>query len=59
MLTTGGSTTFAICLSCERRGGGSLRTGWSVVLGWILKPIAALFALLVVLYLLFGDRVQR
>lgn len=59
VLTTGGTTTFAICLACERRGGSSLSGGWSVVLGWILKPILGLFVALVVLYFLFGDHVRR
>jgi len=59
VLTTGGSTQFAICFSCERRGGSSLSAGWSVVLVWILKPLAALLALMIVLYLLFGDRAGR
>jgi hypothetical protein len=59
VLTTGGTTTFAICHSCERRGGGSLGSGWRLVLGWFLKPILALLAALLVLYLLFGDRVGR
>jgi len=58
VLTTGGATTFAICLACERRGGSSVSAGWRVVLGWILGPILALFVALVVLYLLFGDRVK-
>jgi len=58
VLTTGGSTTFAICLACERRGGSSLTSGWFVVLGWFAKPILGLFVALVVLYLLFGDRVR-
>lgn len=59
MLTTGGNTTFAICLACERRGGSSLTAGWRVVLGWFLKPILGLLAALIVLYFLFGDRIGR
>jgi hypothetical protein len=55
VLTTGGHTTFAICLSCERRGGNSLRAGWQHVIVWIMKPILGLLVALVVLYLLFGD----
>jgi hypothetical protein len=58
VLTTGGTSTFAICLACERAGAGSLSAGWRVVLGWLLKPILALLGVLVVLYLLFGDRVR-
>jgi hypothetical protein len=53
-LTTGGTGTWAICLGCDQRGGRSLRAGWSLVLSWMLLPIALLFAALVVLYLMFG-----
>jgi phosphate/sulfate permease len=59
VLTTGGTTTFAVCLACERRGGSSLSRGWGVVLGWLLKPILALLVALVVLYLLFGESAGR
>jgi hypothetical protein len=45
-------------MACERRGGSSLSAGWRVVLGWLLKPMLALLAALVVLYVLFGDRVR-
>ena len=58
VLTTGGTTTFAICLGCERRAGSSLSSGWRVVLGWFFKPILALLAALLVLYFLFGDRLR-
>jgi hypothetical protein len=58
VLTTGGTTTFAICLRCERRAGSSLSAGWHTVLGWLLKPMLALLAALVLLYLLFGGRVR-
>lgn len=49
MLTTGGATPWAICHGCEESGGGSLRRGWWVVLGWFLKPMAALLAAYLVL----------
>lgn len=55
MLTTGGLTTFAVCLACDRRGGSSLTTGWRVVLGWLVKPMLALIAALILLYVFFGD----
>jgi hypothetical protein len=58
VLTSGGSTTFAICHACERRGGSSLSAGWVAVLGWFAKPILGLLLALVVLYLLFGERVR-
>ena len=48
-LTTGGATTFAICLPCVRRGGASIRSGWLGLLGWlalIVVPLAALGLLL-------------
>jgi hypothetical protein len=59
VLTSGGTTTFAICLSCERRGGSSLSAGWRQVIIWFLKPILGLVVALVVLYLLFGDRARH
>jgi hypothetical protein len=48
-LTSGGATTFAICLPCVRRGGASIRSGWLGLLGWlavILLPLVALAFLL-------------
>jgi hypothetical protein len=48
VLTTGGATPWAICHGCQKVGGGSLRRGWLVVLGWFVKPMA----LLLVVYLL-------
>jgi hypothetical protein len=47
-LTDGGSTTWAICLRCERRGGASLRPAWLGLLGWlglVLLAIAAVAGL--------------
>jgi hypothetical protein len=52
VLTTGGAAPWAICHDCESGGGGSLRRGWSVVLGWFLKPILLLLVVYVVLRLL-------
>lgn len=49
MLTTGGATPWAICHACEKTGGGSLNRGWTVVLGWFIKPIALLVVIYVVL----------
>jgi len=43
-LTDGGATTFAICLSCVKRGGSTLTPAWLGLLGWlalILLPLAA------------------
>ena len=59
VLTSGGLTTFAICLACNRRGGSSLTAGWRSVLGWFVKPLLALIAALILLYLVFGDRAGR
>jgi hypothetical protein len=54
VLTSGGTSTFAICLRCDDRGGSSLAAGWRRVLGWLLMPIVLLFGALVALYWLFG-----
>ena len=54
VLTDGGAHTWAVCLSCDERGGRSLKSGWVVVLGWIARPILALIAAIVILYWLFG-----
>jgi hypothetical protein len=43
-LTDGGATTFAICLTCVKRGGSTLTPAWLGLLGWlalILLPLAA------------------
>ncbi len=53
MLTEGGSKLWAICLRCERRGGRSLLSGWTLVLVWIGLPILALAAVVVLLETLF------
>jgi hypothetical protein len=34
-LTDGGATTFAVCLSCVRRGGRSLAPAWLGLLAWL------------------------
>lgn len=51
-LTEGGATTFAICLTCVRRGGASLAPAWLGLLGWIaliLLPLAGVALLLAML----------
>lgn len=55
VLTDGGARVWAICLSCERGGGRSLRSGWLAVIGWIAGPILAL-ALLVAALAWFTGR---
>lgn len=54
VLTEGGAKLWAICLDCERRAGRSLARGWATVLGWILGPMAVLFALVALLAWLAG-----
>lgn len=34
-LTDGGATTFAVCLTCVKRGGRSLAPAWLGLLGWL------------------------
>ena len=34
-LTDGGATTFAVCLTCVRRGGATLAPAWLGLLGWL------------------------
>lgn len=49
VLTEGGARVWAICSSCEERGGRSLTRGWLTVLAWIAVPILGLAALVTVL----------
>lgn len=53
MLTEGGAKLWAICLRCEKKGGNSLRSGWSLVLFWIALPLIGLAAAIVLLELAF------
>ncbi len=50
-LTTGGATTFALCLTCVRRGGASLAGGWGGTLLWLAGIIAVLAAIAIALAL--------
>jgi hypothetical protein len=43
-LTEGGATTFAICLTCVRRGGASLAPAWLGLLGWLALIVLTLTA---------------
>ncbi len=54
VMTEGGSQVFAICPSCARRGGRSLRGGWGQVLGWVVGPMLLLAAVLLLLRWLLG-----
>jgi len=49
VLTEGGSRTWAICVTCEKRSGRSLRSGWMTVIGWIAIPILLLLGAVVLL----------
>jgi hypothetical protein len=51
-LTTGGTTTFALCLSCVKRGGTSLASAWLGLLGWLGLIMLALIGVGVALRML-------
>ncbi len=51
-LTEGGATTFAICLTCVKRGGRSLAPGWLGLIGWIALIILPLVGIAVLLAIL-------
>ena len=51
-LTGGGATTFAICLTCVKRGGSTLAPAWLGLLGWLALILLPLAAIAVVLRLL-------
>jgi hypothetical protein len=53
VLTEGGAKLWAICVRCEKKGGKSLRSGWSLVLLWIALPLVALAAATILLELAF------
>ncbi|MCA9678241.1 MAG: hypothetical protein KC464_24655 [Myxococcales bacterium] len=42
VLTDGGVGTFAVCLTCERRGGATLRGAWLGLLGWLAVVVLVL-----------------
>lgn len=43
-LTEGGASTFALCLTCVRRGGASLAPAWRNLLVWLAGIVVALAA---------------
>jgi hypothetical protein len=51
-LTAGGATTFAICLTCVKRGGSSLAPAWLGLLAWLGVIILGLAGVGVLLMLL-------
>lgn len=48
-LTDGGATTFAICLTCVKRGGRSLAPAWLGLVGWIALIILPLVGIALLL----------
>jgi hypothetical protein len=50
-LTEGGATTFAVCLTCVKRGGKSLTGGWLGLVAWLGAIIVGLAAIVAVLVL--------
>jgi hypothetical protein len=54
VLTEGNANRWAICLSCDRKGGRDVRSGWWLVGMWLALPLVALCALLLILWWLFG-----
>jgi hypothetical protein len=51
VLSDGGVKVWAICLTCERDGGRSMRRGWLGLVAWIGLVILALLALVAALLL--------
>lgn len=51
-LTEGGATTFAVCLTCAKRGGSSLAPAWLGLLAWLGLIIGALLIVALLLMLL-------
>jgi hypothetical protein len=56
VITRHGATPWAICLRCEKRGGGSLRSAWVGLSIWLILPLVGLVALIALLYLIAGRR---
>jgi hypothetical protein len=52
VLTEGGAKTYAICTTCDRRGGKSLTGAWLRVAAWVLWPVLVLAAALLLLHFL-------
>ncbi|MCX5743630.1 MAG: hypothetical protein NT062_14155 [Proteobacteria bacterium] len=51
-LTDGGATTFALCLTCVKRGGATLAPAWRDLLGWLGVIIGGLIAIVAILVML-------
>jgi uncharacterized membrane protein len=54
VLSEGHANRWAICLTCDRKGGRNVRSGWWLVGMWLLLPIAVLVGLLALLIWIFG-----
>jgi len=53
VLSEGGAGVWAVCRSCDKRGGRSLRAGWGAALFWLLLPLVVLVVVIQVLERLF------
>ena len=51
-LTEGGATTFALCLTCVKKGGATLAPGYRDLLRWLALIVVGLVAIGALLYLL-------
>jgi hypothetical protein len=54
VLSEGNANRWAICLTCDRRGGRNVRSGWWIVGAWLLAPLFILAGLLWLLVTVFG-----
>ena len=54
VLSEGGANVWAVCHSCARRGGRSLRKGWGAALFWIVLPIVLLWGLVEIVERVFS-----
>ena len=52
VLSDGGASTFALCTTCEKRGGASLRPGWLGLVLWLGAVVAVIAAVAIALVLL-------
>ena len=54
VLTEGGARIYAICIRCDGRAGHSLRRAWLTVFAWVLAPLVALAAAVLLLAWITG-----
>jgi hypothetical protein len=45
-LSEGGVRTWAVCLTCVKRGGATVGRGWGIVLAWVAVPVVLLAVVL-------------